>query len=124
MKKTGTVMRFGATLEVLHPDALYLRRLKAFGVQAIEKLKLTYLSFTHAKYPGHENAYTCVFFLKESHLVLTAYPEDRTLEFEVASCKTVGLTDLLHWLHAQEQLKIVSIFANDKDDEGRWLKGF
>lgn len=117
---SGTVLRCILTLKTRHP--LTLQRLRAYARESIEKLGLGFRRFAVEKYQGVKGAYTVIAFLNESHLELTAYPEDNRLEVEVASCKKVPLQSYLDWNVSLPNLIILATCVLRKDFLGRWNK--
>lgn len=117
----GTVMFFSATLSITNEKLFSLPSLKKIGQEAVNKIGLGLRRIEDERYPG-KDAYTLIFFLNESHLALTTYPENGLIELEVASCKTVSLTEMIHWLKTIDGVNIKTSFCIDKNDEGKWEK--
>ena len=116
----GTVLIYETSLEVERPECLSLGCLKKFGLEAVEKTDLTLRRFSVENYKNPKNSYTVVMFLNESHLILTSYPEASILEFEIASCKKVSLSNLIAWIQTHEDYKVMTYFYLEKNENNLW----
>jgi len=71
-------------------------------------------------YRKPKGAKTLVAFLNESHAIVTTYPENKTIELEIAGCKNFNYEALCIWLREKQQVTEMRYFAMEKDALGNW----